>query len=560
MRLRLVHTLSLSFVAAVVVAVLAMGGVMAWNLRSGFADYLAARDIERLELFAAIVGENAERAGGAAALPGLDWPALLREHARREGVAEVDLPPARERRRPGAAPGLPGPPARPDPQVGPPGQDRQGGLPRPLGPGATGGPAGTDDPGPAPGLRRPGPPEGPPGWLGALWPQPPPPPGASGFGDRLAAVAPDGSPLFGHLQIVDAPVVERPVQIGGRTVARVRLLASRPVPGAVEVRFLRTQYLGIAGVAAALVLLALAGAAALARHWVGPLLAMQAATARIARGELAVRLGSARSDEIGDAMRNIDRMAEALQRLEGARRRWVADISHELRTPLAVLQGELEALVDGVRPLRPEAVLSLREEVLRMAALVADLHLLAMSDLRRLPCHFAPGDAAQLLTETVQRFALRAERQGLTLVLEGAPLAPLPVVWDAQRIVQLLSNLLDNSLRYTDAPGRIVLALRHDATRLTIDIDDSAPGVPPADLARLFEPLYRADAARGRHRGGSGLGLAICEAIARAHGGRLDAAASTLGGLRVRIELPLAAVAAVAEGAEAADSLEEARA
>ena len=497
MRLRLVHTLSLSFVAAVCVAVLAMGGVMVWNLRSGFADYLAARDIERLELFAAVVGEGVERAGGAdEALRRLDLPGLLREHARREGVDEMNLPPPREA---GEPPSPRGGPGRPD------------------------------------GLR---------GFLGSMLP-PRPPPGAGGFANRVAVVALDGSPLLGRLPgPPDAPVIDRPVRVGGQTVALARLLAGRPVPSGVEARFLRNQYLGIASVAAALVLLALAGAAWLARHWVRPLLAVQAATARIAHGELAVRLGGTRSDEIGDVMRNIDHMAEALQRLEGARRRWVADISHELRTPLAVLQGEIEALVDGVRPLRPEAMLSLREEVLRLAALVGDLHLLAMSDLRTLPCHFSDSDAAQLLDGVVQRFALRAERQGLTLVLEGAPLAPLPVRWDAQRIEQLLSNLLDNSLRYTDAPGRVVLALSHEGARVAIDIDDSAPGVPVADLPRLFEPLYRADAARGRHRGGSGLGLAICEAIARAHGGRIDAAASTLGGLRVRIDLPLEAEAA----------------
>ena len=316
MRLRLVHTLSLSFVAAVCVAVLAMGGVMAWNLRSGFADYLAARDIERLELFAAVVGERAERAGGAEALRRLDLPGLLREHARREGVDEMNLPPGPEAGEP------------PPPRGGP------------------GGPGGPD------GLR---------GFLGSMLP-PRPPPGAGGFANRVAVVALDGSPLLGRLPgPADAPVIDRPVRVGGQTVALARLLAGRPVPSGFEARFLRNQYLGIAGVAAALVLLALAGAAWLARHWVRPLLAVQAATARIADGELAVRLGGARSDEIGDVMRNIDHMAEALQRLEGARRRWVADISHELRTPLAVLQGEIEALVDGVRPLRPEAVLSLRE-------------------------------------------------------------------------------------------------------------------------------------------------------------------------------------------------------
>lgn len=111
--------------------------------------------------------------------------------------------------------------------------------------------------------------------------------------------------------------------------------------------------------------------------------AVQYATARIAHGELDVRVqadrraGAKRTDEIGDLVRYINRMGEGLQRLEQARRRWLANISYELRSPLAVLRGELEALVDGVRPFKTEAIQSLRDEARRLGALVDDLHLLA---------------------------------------------------------------------------------------------------------------------------------------------------------------------------------------
>jgi two-component system, OmpR family, sensor histidine kinase BaeS len=480
-RLRFVHTLSLLLMGSVLLAVLAMAAVTAWHLRNGFAEYLAARDIERLEQFAELVAEAAERAGGADALRErrLDMRELLDQLARRQGV-----------------------------------EPRRG----------------------------------------------PPPSGGEGFGARVALVSPEGLPLMGRpLPRSDAGFVERPVRVRGELVALARMQRGAAVPDAVELRFLRSQYLGILAVAAALVLLALASAWWLARRWVRPLLAVQDATARIARGELAVRLvgpqqGEARGDEIGDLVRNINHMATGLQRLEGARRRWVADISHELRTPLAVLRGEIEALVDGVRPLRHEAMLSLREEVLRLGALVDDLHLLAMSDLNALPCHFAELDAASLVQRLVQRFEARASAVGLTLQAElgaagsrpasmsASASASMWVHWDSARIEQLLSNLIENSLRYTDSageePGRIVLTLRRDGPQLVIDINDSAPGVPTADLPRLFEPLYRADVARSRHRGGSGLGLAICQAIVRSHGGTISAGASALGGLHVQIVLP----------------------
>ncbi len=483
MRLRVVHTLSLLLLSSVLVAVMAMAAVTAWNLRNGFADYLAARDVERLEQFAELVAAVADRAGGADVLRQrrLDMRDLLDEFARRQGI---------EPRR-----GPPRPEGRPD--------GRQGG--------------------------------------------PPPPDRSVSFNARVALVELDGSPLLGRpLPRDGTDFVERPIRVRGELVAQARLLKAAAVPDAVESRFLRTQYLGILAVALALVVLALASAWWVARRFVRPLLAVQDATARIARGEFDVRLagshhGTSRGDEIGDLVRNVNRMASGLQRLEGARRRWVADISHELRTPLAVLRGEIEALVDGVRPLRHEAMLSLREEVLRIGALVDDLHLLSMSDMNALPCHFAALDALPLMAHVAQRFQARAAAAGLTLSTELGATPALPVCWDRTRIEQLLSNLIENSLRYTDAPGRIVLAMTHDGERVLIDIDDSAPGVPAADLPRLFEPLYRADAARSRHRGGSGLGLAICEAIVRSHGGGITASLSALGGLHVRIELPVTA-------------------
>jgi two-component system sensor histidine kinase BaeS len=271
---------------------------------------------------------------------------------------------------------------------------------------------------------------------------------------------------------------------------------------------------------------------------------VQDATQRLARGELTVRLPAGpdladRSDEIGDVVRNVNRMAEGLQRLEGARRRWLADISHELRTPLTVLRGDIEALQDGVRPLRLDAIGVLHDEVLRIGKLVDDLHLLATSDLQALPCHFAPADAVDLLQRVARRFEGRARAAGLTVGLQGLDgAAPLPVHWDADRIEQLLANLMENSLRYTDAPGQIRFGLQPAGDTVNVVVEDSAPGVPAAQWPQLFEPLFRSDVARARQHGGSGLGLAICEAIARAHGGQLGASASALGGLCITVSLP----------------------
>lgn len=492
MRTRLVHTLSLWLLGAVALSVLSMGGLTAWNLRQGFSAYLQARDIERLDTFVDLVASRMAGAqDGSGATPmEPDMPALLRALDLQQGSSPTPRPPS----------------PRPD----------AGGPDRPEGPFArppAGGPALPHGPGPGAEER---------------------------FGSRVSLALPDGRHWAGPpVAPGESGLIERPVRVRGEVVALVRLRPLAPAPDASEARFLRSQYLGIALLAGVLLLLALAGAVWLARQWVRPLHAMQEATARIAQGELAVRVGVVRGDEIGDLVRNVNAMAESLQRIEGARRRWLADLSHELRTPLTVLRGDIEALVDGVRPLTAQAVTMLREDVLRLGRLVEELHLLAIADLQPLPCHFGHADAAQIVREAVQRHARAAAEAGLVLQEMDVPAHAVPVLWDATRIAQLLGNLLQNSLRYTDAPGTVAVSLQLLGERVQVCVDDTAPGVPDADLARVFEPLWRADPARGRHDGGSGLGLAICEAIAKAHGGHIRASASALGGLRIVAELPV---------------------
>ena len=360
------------------------------------------------------------------------------------------------------------------------------------------------------------------------------------FKDRVAVYGLDGQAKLGRsLPLEAGTYIERPVRLRADVVAMVRMAKLKPVPNEVEVRFLNAQYQSIAVVACVLLLIALIGAFWISGHWVRPLIEVQAATERIAQGDFDTRLNTRRSDEIGDAMRNINQMAASLKKLEGARRQWIADMSHELRTPLTVLRGEIDGLIDGVIVQTPQAMLSLREEVLRLNALVDDLHLLAMADLRALPCYFEEVDAVQLLEGIVQRFSLRAAQQGLTLTLEAFHEGPMVVRWDARRIEQLVGNLLDNSLRYTDAPGQVLVRLRSDGQeKVVIEVEDTAPGVSANDLPRLFEPLYRGDASRDRSTGGSGLGLAICSQMAQAHHGVIRAEASARGGVLFHLELP----------------------
>jgi two-component system sensor histidine kinase BaeS len=311
------------------------------------------------------------------------------------------------------------------------------------------------------------------------------------------------------------------------------------VPTGIEADFLHRQYRN-----ASLLTLVLAGlvglaAAFVARGAVRPLLALQQATSRIAQGDFAVRLPQAGHDELADTLRNVNAMAESLGRLETARREWLAQISHELRTPLGVLRGELEALADGVRPFSAAAVTSLQEETTRLTRLVDDLHLVALSDLAALPCDRRPMDANAWLLGVADRHRRRFAQAGLALSVEGS--APgITACWDEGRMTQLIDNVLENSLRYTEAPGTVVISLAMEDGRAALRVSDSAPGVPAGGLERLFEPLYRVEKSRSRALGGSGLGLSIVRAIATAHGGTVTARASDLGGVTIELRLPVA--------------------
>lgn len=482
MRIRLVHTQALLLLSAVLIAVLTMGALSAWNLRNGFTDYLATRDVERLEQFALHVSEIAEREGGIASLEskGVGLPELLHEFAR-----------------------LHGPPTMREPRQANP-------LPK----------------------------------IKDLFGSPPPRPidSIDAFKDRVAVYGIDGEARLGWAFPPSIhQYIERPVLVHGEVAAMVRMAKLKPVPNEVEMRFLNTQYQSIIALACVLLLIAWVVALWISGHWVRPLVEVKAATEKIAQGEFDIRLHTTRSDEIGDTMRNINQMAAGLKKLEGARRQWIADMSHELRTPLTVLRGEIDALIEGIITMSPQALLSLREEVLQLNALVDDLHLLAMADLRALPCYFEDIDAVSLVTGLVQRFSLRASQQGLTLCLAPTPEASLWVRWDAKRIEQLLGNVLDNSLRYTDAPGQVAVQIQSDAAQVIITVEDTTPGLSKEDLTRIFEPLYRADPARGREAGGSGLGLAICQQIVKAHHGAIRAEVSPRGGVLFLIVLPLVA-------------------
>jgi two-component system, OmpR family, sensor histidine kinase BaeS len=268
-----------------------------------------------------------------------------------------------------------------------------------------------------------------------------------------------------------------------------------------------------------------------------PIRRLSAGTAALARREFGTRLHASTGDELGRLARDFNALAEALQRYDRNQRQWLADIAHELRTPLAVLRGELEAVLDGVRPAGPAQLHSMQQEVQRLGGLIDDLHLLSLAESGGLRLVQETRDLNALVRNAVTRFESPLREAGFELRLQLHD-AKLDVRVDAQRIDQVLGNLLGNVLRHARPPGPVRVSTgRGDGGMVRVDVCDGGPGVPEDALGRLFERLYRVESARTRDAGGTGLGLAICRSIVAAHGGRIEALAAG-SGLCIRIELP----------------------
>ncbi len=283
--------------------------------------------------------------------------------------------------------------------------------------------------------------------------------------------------------------------------------------------------------------------------------AMETLAARVADGDLSVRIGDTSGDEIGRLAERLDlmtdRLAEARARLEEAghqRRQLFADITHELATPLTSIRGYTETLLDAGVPLSAEEraryLRSVLEEARRLDRLISDLFDLARLEAGASPLSLESLDWAALCRNTTQRFEPRFRDAGLKLAWRESPDAAL-IEADGHRMEQVLENLLVNALRYVPTGGTVELSLARAgdaAGRYRLTVSDDGPGLSPEELPRLFERFYRAAGVRGtgrsRDQGGSGLGLAIVREIVERHGGTARAEARSPHGLTIALELP----------------------
>ncbi|WP_230026168.1 ATP-binding protein, partial [Massilia sp. Bi118] len=353
---------------------------------------------------------------------------------------------------------------------------------------------------------------------------------------RITLLDADGRYLAGRRP--DAiPLARRPIEVNGRTVGYLGVARSPRPSDAMALAFLDQLRASLWWILAFAVAFSALAATLLARHFRRPIQSLAGGAGMLAEGRFDVRLPASRSDELGELARHFNTLAQRLDSLEDARRQWVADTSHELRTPLAVLRAQLEAIQDGVRSAGPDTVDAMLRQVLALNKLIDELYALARADVGALDVKPERLDLWRLACGQARAFEARLQAAGLELDIGPAPPRSMAMA-DPDRMRQVLDNLLENSLRYTAAGGRVRISAALQGTTLHLHLDDSAPGVPDEALDRLAQRFYRVDASRSRAHGGAGLGLALCRRLLEAQGASLRFAHSPLGGLRATISIP----------------------
>ena len=261
------------------------------------------------------------------------------------------------------------------------------------------------------------------------------------------------------------------------------------------------------------------------RQIVAPVRLLSQATRRIAAGRYNERVKLAGDDpsgmdELGQLAQDFNHMAENLERTEALRRQLIGDVSHELRTPLTAIKGSLEALIDGVLPAEPETFEQIYQEADRLQRLVNDLQELSRVEAGAFKLDLQPLLLADILKTTTIRLERQYAEKGVRLEIDLP--ADLPEVQaDADRLSQVLFNLVGNALQYTPTGGQVTVAARRQGGEVLVGVQDTGIGIAADHLPYVFDRFYRADRSRARLSGGSGIGLTVAKHLVEAHSGRI---------------------------------------
>ena len=283
------------------------------------------------------------------------------------------------------------------------------------------------------------------------------------------------------------------------------------------------------------VLFLLSGIARAVRRAAVPVGQLIEASGRVEAGDFSTRVPERGPREVRHLARAFNSMSARLEEIEQQRQSTLADVSHELRTPLTVIQGNVEALIDGVYPADREHLEPILEEARVMERLIEDLRTLTLAEAGRLVLHREPTDLGTLLPDVAAGYRGQADAAGIQLIVSVAEAVPVMDV-DPARIREVVSNLLANALRHTPSGGSVDLAARVAGGVVEVTVRDTGSGMTPEELDHIFDRFYRSPDSPG-----SGLGLPIARDLVEAHGGTLTATSEPGRGTTLRFTLPLSA-------------------
>jgi predicted ribosomally synthesized peptide with SipW-like signal peptide len=277
----------------------------------------------------------------------------------------------------------------------------------------------------------------------------------------------------------------------------------------------------------------------LSRSILRPVDELISAARAMEKGDLSQRVTVTTKGELGELGHAFNAMAEGLTRLEQLRQNMVTDVAHELRTPLSNVRGYLEALRDGVVKPTPETIASVYEEAMLLNRLVDDLQELALAEAGQLKLVCQPVDIRQVIDKAVQSLKTQALEKEIDLIAVLQDNLPL-VNADAERMGQVLRNLLKNAIINTPAGGEIKIQAIKVDSQVEVSVRDNGMGISAEHLPYVFERFYRVDQSRARETGGAGLGLAIVKQLVEAQGGQVDIDSQVDGGTRITFTSPIA--------------------
>jgi signal transduction histidine kinase len=273
----------------------------------------------------------------------------------------------------------------------------------------------------------------------------------------------------------------------------------------------------------------------LAKGLTSPLREMASATEAMARGDFSRRVQATSHDEIGALARSFNQMAAELAETDRVRRDLVANVSHELRTPITALQAALENIIDGVEPADPDTLRTMLAQVERLGRLVQQLLDLSRLESGVMPLDRREFDVEPMLQHAIAESQLNSPNVAMSVVVEPEDLM---VDADAERLHQVVANLVENAVRHSPASGRVTVVARGMGQQVQFEVSDDGPGIPDADASRVFERFYRSDTARSSFNGGAGLGLAIARWIVDLHGGEIHPEHREPHGCRMVVTIP----------------------